>query len=86
MQLGTRWPVGATAPDRIPAPIRAAIRTVEAELADAEQPTAGWAWTLTYLEGRPIVDLDDGTRIRMVDDEVALVTSVELDESDEDED
>ena len=86
MQLGTRWPVGAAAPGRIPAPVLAAIRTVEAELADAEQPTAGWAWTLTYLEGRPIVDLDDGTRIRMVDDEVALVTSVELDESDEDED
>ena len=84
MQLGTRWPVGSPAPDRIPEPMRAAIRTVEAELADADQPTDGWAWTLTYLERRPIVDLDDGTRIRMSDDEVALVTSVELDEAAED--
>lgn len=83
MQLGTRWPIGAAAPDRIPDPMRAAVRTVEAELEDADQPTTGWGWTLTYLENRPIVDLDDGTRIRMVDDEVALVTSVELDESDE---
>ncbi|MGN6445421.1 hypothetical protein [Amnibacterium sp.] len=81
MQLGTRWAVGASAPDRIPEPIRAAIRTVEAELEDADQSTAGWGWTLTYLEGKPIVDLDDGTRIRLVDDEVALVTSVELDDA-----
>jgi hypothetical protein len=84
MQLGTRWAVGAAAPDRIPQPIRAAIRTVEAELEDADQPTAGWAWTLTYLEGKPIVDLDDGTRIRLVDDEVALVTSIELDDEGDD--
>ena len=85
MQLGTRWAVGAAAPERIPNPVRAAIRTVEAELEDADQPTDGWSWTLTYLEGKPIVDLDDGTRIRMVDDEVALVTSVELDQSIDDE-
>jgi hypothetical protein len=84
VQLGTRWAVGATPPERIPPPVRAAIRTVEAELADTEQSTDGWGWTLTYLEGKPIVDLDDGTRIRLVDDEVALVTSVELDQSGED--
>jgi len=85
VQLGTRWAVGAAAPERIPNPVLAAIRTVEAELEDADQPTDGWSWTLTYLEGKPIVDLDDGTRIRMVDDEVALVTSVELDQSIDDE-
>ena len=84
MQLGTRWPVGAAAPDRIPGPVRAAIRTVEAELEDVGPADDGWGWTLTYLEGQPIVDLDDGTRIRLVDDEVALVTSVELDDADED--
>lgn len=83
MQLGTRWPLGAAAPDRIPEPMRAAIRTVEEELSSADQPTDGWGWTLTYLENRPLVDLDDGTRIRMVDDEVALVTSVELDQLDD---
>ncbi|GAA4745102.1 hypothetical protein GCM10025783_16090 [Amnibacterium soli] len=84
MQLGTRWAVGSPAPQRLPEPIRAAVRTVEAELEDADQPTEGWGWTLTYLEGRPLVDLDDGTRIRMVDEDVALVTSVELDEAAED--
>ena len=64
--------------------MRAAIHGVEEELAESDQPTAGWAWTLTFLEGRPIVDLDDGTRIRMSDGEVALVTSVELDEAADD--
>ena len=86
MQLGTRWPVGGAAPDRIPQPVRAAIRTVEAELEESDVSTSGWSWTLTYLEGKPIVDLDDGTRIRLVDDEVALVTSIDLDVPDDDED
>lgn len=86
MQLGTRWAVGAAAPDRIPQPVRAAIRTVEAELEQSDVSTSGWGWTLTYLEGKPIVDLDDGTRIRLVDDDVALVTSIDLDVPDDDED
>jgi hypothetical protein len=40
----------------------AAIAEVEAELADAD--TATWRWTLTWLEGRPVVELDDGTTLR----------------------
>ena len=84
MQLGTRWAVGAESPSRLPEAVRAAVRTVEAELADDDQDTAGWGWTLTYLEGAPIVDLDDGTRIRMTGQDVALVTSQELDRADED--
>lgn len=86
MQLGTRWAVGAAGPDRIPQPVQAAIRTVEAELEQSDVSTSGWGWTLTYLEGKPIVDLDDGTRIRLVDDDVALVTSIDLDVPDDDED
>lgn len=82
MQLGTRWALGAAPPPRIPEPMRAAVRTVEAELADAEQPTAGWGWTLTYLEGAPIVELDDGTRIRMTGDDSALVTAAAFDDDD----
>ena len=84
MQLGTRWAVGAASPGRLPEPVRAAVRTVEEELADDGQDTTGWGWTLTYLEGAPIVDLDDGTRIRLTGDDVALVTSVEFDEAAED--
>ena len=40
----------------------AAIAEVETELADID--TAQWRWTLTWLEGRPIVELDDGTTLR----------------------
>jgi hypothetical protein len=39
-----------------------AIRSVEAELAGVD--TTNWRWTLTWLEGRPVVELDDGTTIR----------------------
>ena len=35
---------------------------VEAELDDID--ISGWRWTLTWREGKPIVELDDGTTIR----------------------
>ena len=62
MQLGTRWAVGATPPDRLPDEMIAAIADVEAEVAEID--TSSWRWTLTWLEGRPIVELDDGTTLR----------------------
>ena len=62
MQLGTRWPVGATPPDRLPAAMVAAIAEVEAEVTELD--TSSWRWTLTWLEGRPIAELDDGTTLR----------------------
>jgi hypothetical protein len=62
MQLGTRWAVGATPPDRLPPAMVAAVAEVEAEVADLD--TSSWRWTLTWLEGRPVVALDDGTTLR----------------------
>jgi len=80
MRLGTRWAVGAAAPASLPDTVRAAVAAVEEELDATGQVTSGWGWTLTYLEDRPIVDLDDGTRIRLVPGEdAALITSVEPD-------
>ncbi len=79
MRLGTRWSVGAEPPDRLPEPVRAAVRTVEDELRASDQATDGWGWTLTYLEGSPIVDLDDGTRIRMTGPDSAVVSSADAD-------
>ncbi len=65
MQLGTRWTVGATPPDRLPPAVVAAIGEVEAELAGLPGVDAStWRWTLTWLEGRPVVELDDGTTLR----------------------
>jgi len=62
MQLGTRWEIGAEPPARLPDSVIAAIATVEIELTGID--TTGWRWTLTWLEGRPVVELDDGTTLR----------------------
>lgn len=66
MQLGTRWPVGGQTPPRLPDALVAAVREVESELADVD--TAQWRWTLTWLEGRAVAELDDGTRLRVAPD------------------
>ena len=62
MQLGTRWSVGDTPPATLPAAVLAAIVAVEADLVGTD--TATWRWTLTWLERKPIVQLDDGTTLR----------------------
>jgi hypothetical protein len=66
MQLGTRWSVGGDTPPRLPDAVVAALREVEAEGADLD--TTQWRWTLTWLEGRPVVELDDGTVLRVAHD------------------
>jgi len=63
MQLGTRWSVGDTPPARLPAEVVDAIVSVERELVDTD--TSQWRWTLTWLEGRPVAELDDGTVVRL---------------------
>jgi len=75
MQLGTRWPVEGEIPSRLPESFAAAIRAVETELMDIE--TEQWRWTLTWLENRPTVELDDGTAIRQAADGSAVTTRVE---------
>jgi hypothetical protein len=72
MQLGTRWSVGAQAPSSLPGPVTDAVRRVEADVADID--TTAWRWTLTWLEGRPVVELDDGTVIRMGGDGTVVVS------------
>jgi hypothetical protein len=64
VQLGTRWPVGGQTPDRLPAAVVSAILRVEAEIADQGVDASSWRWTLTWLERKPVVELDDGTVIR----------------------
>ncbi len=65
MQLGTRWSVGGQPPARLPETMVVAVRGVEDELATESVDTATWGWTLTFLEGKPIVELDDGTSIHL---------------------
>jgi hypothetical protein len=71
MQLGTRWPVAGETPPRLPDAVVTAIRGIETELMDTD--TANWRWTLTWLEGKPVVELDDGTVIRVAPDGSAVI-------------
>lgn len=56
MQLGTRWATGAEAPASVPAALRPAIAEVETKGLTGH-------WTLTWLEGRPIAELDAGWEV-----------------------
>lgn len=62
MQLGTRWAVGAEPPASVPAALRPAIAEVEDALRQAQGPHVAH-WTLTWLEGRPIAELDAGWEV-----------------------
>ncbi|TFB46557.1 hypothetical protein [Cryobacterium tagatosivorans] len=64
MQLGTRWSVGAAAPSGLPHVVEIAVKAVEEELVAVGEETGTWRWTLTWLESRPVIELDDGTVIR----------------------
>ncbi|MEO7121563.1 MAG: hypothetical protein ABI400_00245 [Lacisediminihabitans sp.] len=64
MQLGTRWQLGTEPPARLPEAVLHAVQSVESELRTEAVDSSQWRWTLTWLEGRPIVELDDGTLIR----------------------
>lgn len=63
--MGTRWPFGGTAPSGLPEVVLLAVHTVEEDLTVApDGGTDAWRWTLTWLESRPVIELDDGTVIR----------------------
>ncbi|MHA7986750.1 hypothetical protein ACX9R5_13190 [Rathayibacter sp. CAU 1779] len=75
MQLGTRWPVGGAAPQALPSVVVSAVRSVEDELEALDVDASTWRWTLTWLEGRPVVELDDGTVIRYHPEEDSATVS-----------
>ena len=61
MQLGGRFSVGQS-PATLPEALREKIAQLEATLSDEQASTL--RWTLTWLEGRPVVELDDGRMLR----------------------
>ena len=61
MQLGSRFSVGQT-PRASPAELAARIQEVEDSLSDEER--ASLRWTLTWLENRAVVELDNGVILR----------------------
>lgn len=61
MMLGSRFSVGADIPRGISDDLATRIREVEASLSPEEAATK--RWTLTWLENRPIVELDGGVKL-----------------------
>lgn len=64
MQMGTRWAVGGESPTSLPEVVTLAVHAVEEELEALDTDTSVWRWTLTWLERKPVIELDDGTIIR----------------------
>ncbi len=60
MQLGTRWTSGDEPPAAVPAALREQIGAVDTAIPDDELGQPRPRWTLTWLEGRPIAELDTG--------------------------
>jgi len=85
MQLGTRWPLGGDLPSGLPHVVELAVRAVEEELEAVGDDTSSWRWTLTWLEGKPVVELDDGTVIRYnAGEDSATITQPAVESADED--
>ncbi|THG35237.1 hypothetical protein E6C70_04025 [Glaciibacter flavus] len=76
MQLGTRWPYRSTErPTGLPDVVLMAVDAVETDEELVPDATGEWRWTLTWLEGRPVIELDDGTVIRYnAEDDAATIT------------
>jgi hypothetical protein len=85
MQLGTRWAVGDSMPDGLPEVVQYAVQSVEEDLRTAGADTGAMRWTLTWLESKPVIELDDGTVIRYNSTEdSATITGPSLPVDDED--
>ena len=68
MQLGTRWTSGDEPPKSVPEALRRGIRSVDDAIPrdDLGQPRP--RWTLTWLEGKPIAELDTGVIVSLDED------------------
>jgi hypothetical protein len=65
MQLGTRWTSGDEAPRAVPEALRRGIRSVDASIPNDDLGQPRPRWTLTWLEGRPIAELDTGVIVTL---------------------
>ncbi|MET0672645.1 MAG: hypothetical protein ABWY37_04055 [Microbacterium pygmaeum] len=65
MQLGTRWTSGDEPPAAVPAELRAAIAAVDESIPVDQLGQPRPRWTLTWLERRPIAELDTGVIVEL---------------------
>jgi len=73
MQLGTRWRSRTEPPASVPAALREQIAAVEETTPpDILGQPAPW-WTLTWLEGRPVAELETGVVVTLDRDGRAVV-------------
>ena len=68
MQLGTRWTSGDEPPKAVPEALRRGIRDVDATIPADQLGQPRPRWTLTWLEGRPIAELDTGVIVALDSD------------------
>lgn len=80
MRIGVRWLAGATPHASVPESYHALIRETERDSPEAR------AWTLTWLEGHAVCELDDLARISLNSSGTPHVTRLREDVMDEDED
>ncbi|GAA1965728.1 hypothetical protein [Microbacterium deminutum] len=80
MQLGTRWTLGAQPPSSVPEALRDQIAAVESSLGVDPLGQPAPRWTLTWLEGRPIAELDTGVIVTLDADGEAVVRHDDEDE------
>jgi hypothetical protein len=73
MQLGTRWIAGGEPPASLPASMRDQITAVEAVMPTDQLGQPAPRWTLTWLEGRPIAELDTGVIVTLDESGAAVV-------------
>jgi hypothetical protein len=80
MRMGTRWTSGETPPAAVPTVLHEQIRLIDAAMpADLlGQPRP--RWTLTFLEGRPIAELETGVIVEVTRDGQVVVRHDDEDE------
>lgn len=77
MQLGTRWTAGDQPPAAVPASLHEQLAAVEADLPPGNPAPR---WTLTWLEGRPVAELDSGVIVTIDRDGAVVVRHDDEDE------
>ena len=68
MQLGTRWTSGDEPPKSVPDALRRGILSVDDAIPGDQLGQPRPRWTLTWLEGKPIAELDTGVIVSLDDE------------------